>query len=210
VIKNYYKVDLDGEVVYASGAQTDASELNNRSRGETISISLTIPQPTADLNVASGETYVVEAGTIEFYDDSVNEGTIDVNGVIVYYGNAVNFGTVDDSDGVSVFPDENPFKTLLSYDRHAGSYALSDTLNNTQRYHERLPGSANISSLLVGIEPSPKLKSEFVGGVWGLISNVTDNRSRALTNPVVTLEIDILAEYSEYNDVAAVRNDLEI
>jgi len=43
-----------------------------------------------------------------------------------------------------------------------------------------------------------------------LISNITDARTRALTNDVITLEIDVLAELSEYSDIESVQTDLEI
>jgi hypothetical protein len=105
---------------------------------------------------------------------------------------------------------ESTLDTLLAYDRHAGSYALQGTNKNTQRYKERLPSGANINSLVIGLEPDTELQNDDIVGKWGLISDVADSRSQALTNPVATIEIDVLADYSEYADVTAVQNDLEI
>lgn len=105
---------------------------------------------------------------------------------------------------------ESTLDTLLAYDRHAGSYALQGTNTNKQRYKEHLPSGANINSLVMGVEPEAKLQSEDIVGKWGLVSEITDARSQALTNPVATIEIDVLADYPEYADVTAVQNDLEI
>jgi len=174
-------------------------------------IALSVPQNPDDLVVSSGETKTVASGAIEVYDDVTVDGTLTVDGILVVYGtlNTVD-GTVNSADGTVANQSENPFKRLLDHDRHAGSYTLNRTLGNVQRYKERLPSSPNINSLVVGLEPATDLQNREIAGKWGLISNVTDNRTRALTNPVVSVEIDILADFSEYSDVTAVQNDLEI
>jgi len=111
-----------------------------------------------------------------------------------------NFQVTNDAD----------FADLLEFDRHAGSYSLNPTLGNDRKYRENIPSSANINSLLVGINPATELTNEDIAGVWGLVSNASDNRTRALTNPVVSLEITILSEYSEYADRTAVETALKI
>lgn len=97
------------------------------------------------------------------------------------------------------------FSTLLEYQRHAGSYTINDTLSNTQQYRLTIPDSANIGSLLWGIEPDTGLSNRHITGVWGLVSSITDGRTTALTHPVLEVELDVLAEYGEY----ASRSDVE-
>lgn len=105
--------------------------------------------------------------------------------------------------------DDSDFSTLLEYQRHAGSYSISDSLANTQNYHLTIPTSANINSLLWGIEPDTDLSSRHITGVWGLVKGVTDGRTTALTHPVVEVELGVLAEYSEYSTRSDVENALE-
>jgi len=209
--QTWYKVELDGYGLYARHVQSDLSDINNRTRGGTLPLALSVPQNPDDLVVSSGETKTVASGTIEVYDNVTVDGTLTVDGILVVYGtlNSVD-GTVNSADGTVANQSENPFKRLLDHDRHAGSYTLNRTLGNVQRYKERLPSSPNINSLVVGLEPATDLQNREIAGKWGLISNITDNRTRALTNPVVSVEIDILADYAEYSDVTAVQNDLEI
>lgn len=210
--QTWYKVYLDGFGLYAQHVQSDPSDINNRTRGGTLPITLSVPENvTQDLVVSSGDTYTVESGTIEIWNDVTVDGTLTVNGILVVYGtlNSVD-GTVNSVDGTVANQSANPFTKLLDHDRHAGSYTLNGTLGNTQRYKERLPSSPNINSLVVGLEPATDIANREVAGKWGLIGNVTDNRTRPFTNPVVTLEIDILADFSEYADVTAVKTDLEI
>jgi hypothetical protein len=153
----------------------------------------------------------VPAGTVQVWDDITVDGTLTVNGLLVVYGTLDSVdGTVNVVDGTINNLSSNPATELLSYDRHAGSYSLTETLNNTQRYKERLPTNANINSLVVGLEPATDIQHRSVIGKWGLISNVIDNRTRAFTNDVVSLEIDILADYAEYADVNSVQTVLAI
>jgi len=210
-MKKWYKVYLDGFSFYARHVQSDPSSTNNRTRGGGAEFNLSVPQNPGNLTVASGETYVVESGTIQVWNDVTVDGTLTVDGILVVYGtlNSVN-GTVNSADGTVANQSANPFTKLLDHDRHAGSYTLNGTLGNAQKYKERLPASPNINSLVVGVEPATGLQDRDIAGKWGLISNVTDDRTRPLTNPVVTLEIDILADFSEYSDVTSVKNDLEI
>lgn len=207
----WYKVYLDGFEFYVRHVQSDPSDINNRTRGGATPFNLSVPQSPDNLVISSGETHTVEAGTVEVWNDVTVDGELTVNGILVVYGTLDSVdGTVNSEHGTIDTLTQNPFSRLLAHDRHAGSYTLTETLGNAQKYKERLPASPNINSLVVGLEPATDLSDRDIAGKWGLISNVTDNRTRALTNPVVTLEIDILAEYSEFNDVAAVKTDLEI
>jgi len=63
---------------------------------------------------------------------------------------------------------------------------------------------------VVGIEPAQELQTQSVQGVWGLISGITDNRSRPLTNPQIALEVRILDEFGEYSDITSVQSDLRV
>jgi len=105
---------------------------------------------------------------------------------------------------------ETNLKTLLEYDPHAGSFSTTGSLPNTQHYREFLPSSASINTLVVGLEPNTELSNAGITGVWGLISAVTDNRTPATTNPSVELEIQVLADYTDYADIVSVESDLEV
>jgi len=209
--QTWYKIYFDGFTGYARGVQTNPSAINNRTRGETATFDLSVPGSIGDLFVPSGETYVVASGTVEVFNDVTVAGTLTVEGTLVVTGtlNSTS-GTVNVTTGTIDNLSEKVLTKLLDHDRHAGSYTLNDTLDNVQRYKERLPSNPNINSLVVGLEPSGDLSNRNIAGKWGLISNITDSRTRALTNPVVTLEMDILADISEYADVTAVQNDLKI
>lgn len=207
----WYNVQLDGFGFYAEHVQSDPSDINNRTRGDRATFDLKIATDPPDLVVAAGETRTVESGTIEIYNDVTVNGDLTVNGILVVYGTLnVSGGSVDSSGGTINNLSQNPFERVIEHDRHAGSYSLTGTLGNAQRYKERLPANPNISSLVVGLEPATQLQDKRIIGKWGLIRNITDNRTRALTNPVVSLEIDILADYPEYSDVADVQSALEI
>ena len=208
-----YTIRTETETLTAEHVQTDPSEINNRTRGGTATFDVYIPADVGSLVVASGETYTVAAGTSEEYNDADIDGELIIEDTaeLTIFGTLDNDGTIDNDGTLTVTSGSaGGFSDLIKYDRHAGSYSLTGTLDNTQRYKERLPSNANINSLVVGLEPSTSLENRSVTGKWGLISNVTDNRTRALTNPVLSLEIDILADYSEYNSVSDVQNDLEI
>jgi len=204
-----YVVKTADVTLKAQHVQSDPSSINNRTRGETATFDLLI-EDLETLSVANGDTYTVESGQTEVYGSVDVDGTLTINGTLVVRGTFDNDGTVDNNGTLRVLGSVNRFRDLLAYDRHAGSYTFTATLNNTQKFKQRLPTSPNISSLVIGLEPSNDLETRNVAGKWGLIRNVTDSRTRALTNPVITLEIDILADYSEYSDITSVQNDLEI
>jgi len=204
-----YTVYFQDQTFYISFIETDPNEANNRTKGATVALSLT-PLDGETLTVNSGETYTVESGTLEAYNVVDNDGTIVVesNATLVVYETFYNDGTVQ-NDGTVKTPQES-VGDLFQYDRHAGNYALENTLKNNYYYKERIPTNANIGSLVVGIEPDNSLQSDKIGGVWGLVDNVIDERNPILATPQIGLEVTILAEYSEYNSVSDVQTDLEI
>lgn len=210
----YYRIHTDKfGTLYAEWVESDPSSINNRTRGDSATFDLHVPQD--DKVVQSGTSETIPAGAFVVTQDLLVESnaTLTVNGTLIVHGtsNVEQGGTIDGTGTVDVLSGPaDPQATLLEYDRHAGSYSLTSTLNNTQRYKERLPSSPNINSLVVGLEPATDMVNEEIIGKWGLISNVTDNRTRALTNPIVTVDIEILADYPEYSDVTSIQNDLAI
>jgi len=205
-----YVVHTQDTTLRCSHVQSDPSDINNRTRGGSATFTLSI-KPREPLSVASGESHTVPSGQTEVYETAEINGTLTINGTLVVYGTFDNNGTVDNNGKLTLKDARlNRLAELLAYDRHAGSYTLTETLGNVQRYKERLPTNPNINSLVVGLEPATDLSDRDIAGKWGLISNITDNRTRALTNPVITLEIDILADYNEYSDVTDVQNNLAI
>jgi len=207
----FYTVITDGpNSVHCSHVQTPASEVNNRSRGETATFDVFIPeQKTLTVN----NSHTVKAGTTELYYNVIVESnaTLSVKGTLLINGqlDVKQNGTVNSSGGTVNVASGGEFSSLLKYDRHAGSYNVVATLDSTQRYNELLPLNANINSLVVGLEPDSSLQNDDIAGKWGLISNITDGRTQATTNNVITIEIDILADMTEYSDVSNVQSNLE-
>jgi len=203
-----YRVQTDpfGELV-ADFALSDPAELNNKTRGDTTTINLHFTDES--LTVASDETYTVASDTTEVYNTVTVNGTLVVDGELVSYEALNNNGTVKNNGTVSVVADG--LNTLVDfYDRYAGDFAVQETINSVQKFREQIETGAPIESLVVGIEPAQGLEDKSITGVWGLISNVTDNRTRATTNPVVSVEVLILDRYSAYADIVAVKSDLEV
>lgn len=192
-------------------ALTDIPELNNITRGERTTIQFKVPPPTSSLTVSGGDTYTVSSGTAEQYTSVDNDGTLNIedNATLVVEDSIDNDGTID-NDGV-IKVGTNFLGVLRDYDAHAGSYSTRDSLSNTVRYREQIPDNpSNINNLIVGIEPDSELQDNGIDGVWGLIDNVSDTRTRALTNDSVEVELTILATWSEYANTTAVQNNLEI
>jgi hypothetical protein len=201
----FYKIRTDKfGTLYAAHAQTDPSELNNITHGDSLSIRLFFPQE--QLTVANGETYTVESNTTEVYNTADVNGTLDVDGTLIVYDNIDTDGTTNVSGTLIVT--NGQFPEIQSYDRHAGSYATIETLNNTQNYRLQIPSNANVNTLLIGLEPNSNMSD--VDGQWGLVANVTDSRTRPLTNYVIELEVQILAQLSEYADLSTAETNLEV
>lgn len=93
---------------------------------------------------------------------------------------------------------------LKRHTDYAGTYSVNEMLTGDVTYNERLPSSADVSSLVVGIEPSTDLQNRNVTGLWGLIESGSDNRTRPLTRYNFELSLVFIAEYSDYT-----RSELE-
>jgi len=107
-------------------------------------------------------------------------------------------------------PSQSEFNTLRSLADYAGQYAPIASVNGVQNYLSQLPTRATVNSLLVGIEPSTDLQNQGINGVWGLVDQGEDARNQPLSTHAYTLEVRVLAEYSEYADHNAVQADLEV
>jgi len=194
--------------------QSDPTEVNNRTHGSQLRVDLQVSALDV-LIVSDDNTHTVAEDTTEIYTDVIVEsnGILNVDGELIVYGNVTNNGTINISaTGTLTITDKavEPFADIVAFDRHAGSYSINNTLNNQQRYRERLPANPNISSLVVGIEPNKSIQTEDITGVWGLIGNISDARNRPLSDSLIRVEIDILAAFAEYSDVTNVKTNLEV
>jgi len=169
-----------------------ADAINELTRGNTSTLNLQLPMES--LTVEPGETYTVVSGTTEIFKTvNVKEGgqlNIEEDAELIETG----------GDGLA---------KLQQYQDHAGSYVRRGSINNTHTFSLQIPQNIDISSLLVGVEPAADLQNNDVPGIWGLVSNITDARTDALSNEEVQIELDVLARYDEYSDHAAATNDLE-
>jgi len=98
---------------------------------------------------------------------------------------------------------------LLLYREYAGQYDLRETLDSTQRFSEQIDESV-LTTLVIGIEPSDDLQDRGIPGVWGLVDDVRDERSSTLTRSAVGIDITILAPFSEFGTVSAVKSSLKL
>lgn len=190
----------DGETLYrihtkgngtltAVGISNSVSDITP-TRGERARY--TFRMSTDDLLVRSGQTHTVASGTEEVYATvTVEDG-----------------GTLTIEDGGTLTTTEGQFGELREYADHAGAFAPVETLNNTQRYGEQIPSDADVDSIVLGIEPSQPQQDRSIDGVWGIVTRATDDRVSPLTNRVISLEVQVLAEYSDYADHTAIENDL--
>lgn len=188
-----------------------SGDLHNLTRGETTSFQFWLPNRGDDL-VVSG-SYTVESGTTELYDTITVEssGTLTVNGFL--QGNSINTetgGTVNVDGGQLNILAGTGFTTIQNLADFAGGFAAQTLLDSTRKFREQIPSTADVDSILVGIEPSDMLKNKDVTGIWGLVDSGTDVRNPALNTNTFELEIFVVAEYSEYSDHTAVNNNLSV
>jgi len=190
-------------------AEFTTGDLPNYTRGETTSYEFWYVTADDDLTVTDSVT--VEADETTFFDDVVVESgaTLTVNGLLQADNiNVKEGGQINGTGTVNTYG--SLIHILADYADFAGGYTTSTTLNSKIRFKEQTPNDMTADSILLGVEPSPKLKSKGINGVWGLVSGGDDPRGPALTTERFTLEVEVLAEYSEYQDHAAIRNDLGI
>jgi len=98
--------------------------------------------------------------------------------------------------GSTVAAAETRYERLVNYHDFAGATDVSVDDQRVPYYRESVPSRADITSLLVGVEPNGTIAGG--AGVWGIVSGGGE-RSRLFADmAVVELEIVVLAEYSEH------------
>lgn len=183
------------------------SELNNKTRGDTASFTLEIQ---GDKTIPSGGSFTVPEGVTEYYGVLTVEetATLTIHGTV--FAEVVNDEgsniTVSDSGELNFLDTVAGVSELLDLDEYAGKHSIDESFRGTQYYKEFTPDSV---SLVVGVEPNQALQDREIPGVWGLISNVTDERNTALNTNRLTVDVTVLAPFGEYADVTAVQNTLE-
>lgn len=182
-----------GANVIARGEQAVFSFRNLSTRlivgsGDTETIP---PGETEQIDVVTVNGTLIVDGTLEV-DELEVSGTVDVNGELRV--NEKHAFGLDDLEEIRPF---------------AGQYSRVETLDAAQPFREFVADSGP-DSLVVGIEPNADLQEQNIPGVWGLIASIEDDRAAPLTTQRATVTVDVLAEYSAFDDVAAVRSELEV
>jgi len=193
-----FTIHTESTTITAKSAVNSPAQLNTVTRGDTAQFTFRVAGSglTADsLVVQSSETYTVSANTTEIYTQT----DVKENGQL----------NVEENGTLNVTGGDNRGE-LEQYADHAGAFSSLTTLNNTQKFREQIPTDADVNSILLGIEPSQTLKDRGINGIWGLVTNGTDERTSALTNNQYTIELQVLAEYADYSDRQALTTDLEI
>lgn len=210
---SYFIHTKDNGILLAEYASNSISSLNNVTIGDTATFQIHEYQSDTSLTISNGETYTVSSGETEYWGAITVEsnGTLTVNGTLfasslnVQQGGTVNTnGTVNVSLVVDIVP------LLQDFDEFAGQAANLQTLSNTVYYRNQLPSTANISSLIVGVEPGSKLADRDINGVWGIITDVTDTRPQAFTDTSYQIEVLIVDDYPAYADHDSLETTLEM
>lgn len=143
------------------------------------------------LVVPSGETHTVTSETAEFYESVQVDGDLVINGELV------------------IGPASNRWQEVEQYGDYAGHASTGLGLNTVPFFNDQLDSDADINSLVIGFEPSPKMKDRDRVGFWGILTNMTDQTNAPISRPALDIEAWVLAKYSDYDSAEAVRNDLE-
>jgi len=155
--------------------------------------------------VPSGETLEVN-GTLETQDIDINGNVIGSGKIVVQdFNRAPTNGTLDINEKYALETEE-----VQKYSPYTGKFTVTETLGSSQKYREFISSSADIDTLLVGIEPDTSLSDRHIEGYWGLVNQITDQRTRSLSNERIGIEITVLAPYAEYADHTAVANELRV
>jgi len=174
--------------------QNAPNEINNVNIGDTLTAVAQIDQGGVNkLVVDSWFTYTIPSGTTETYTKATVNGTLSVDGTL----------RLQEST-------DTPFQNTLQYNVYAGEYTTTKTLNGQLRYREFIPDNSDIGTLVVGLTPNTELQNEDIRGVWGLIEGITDNRTSALTNDSIEIQIRVLAQYGTYTSISDVQTELEV
>lgn len=197
-----------GDMV-ADSVTTDPATSNRIGSGDTATFSLRAP--STRLTVGSGETVTVGSGVSQDFDEVevFSGGTLTVDGTlraeVVSVDGTLNVNGTLDVTG----PTPVDLSFLRDYRIYAGNATLTETLNGTQRFSETID-TAEIDTLVVGIEPSSELKQADIPGVWGVVEDVIDARNRPLSTDAVEITVSVLAPYDKYDTISDVTNNLKI
>jgi len=179
---------------YATG------DLHNLTDGETSTFvfgfdDLT-PGVTSELLVESGETYTIESGETEVYETS----TVEDGGTRI----------VEDGGELVITGEDTQADLIEALDQEAGNYVPYTTIQNEHEYRVKLPQDAEITDLIVGVEPNDELQTREVTGIYGVVASMTDNRNSSLTNYQYEMTVLKLADYDEYSDINDAVADLKV
>lgn len=163
-------------------------------RGSTIPLRFWFDHDKSDewLIVEDGESFNVPDG------DTVTR----------YRARASGSGSITVQDSGSLVIDETGFNLLLEYVGWADAAAYGQGLDHRPYYREQHPES-DVTSIVLGVEPSQDLRERGVRGFWGVLTSGSDERNSALTNYQLGLEFYALAYYTEYETRLDLENDLE-
>lgn len=202
-----FKIHRPSSTGQADFSTSAPSELNNTTRGETATFTLEIDS-AENYTIASGETLTVAQGEAEYYGTLTVDGTLNVDGEVYAEVLDDNGGTVNISatGEVTLLDTVSDSGELLAVDEYAGKHSVEESFRGTQYFKEFTPDNV---SLIIGIEPNQDLQAKNIPGVWGLVSNVVDERTTTLNTNRLTLEVTVLATFAEYSSAAAVSDALE-
>lgn len=185
----YWTLHTADETIPVESVLNEPEEINRLTKGDTATFVLRLYD---DLTVTSLQNKTIQSGESEIYE-SVN---------------VAENGTLNVEENGSINATETQ-QRLEPYAKEAGAFARQQTLDNTQRYREHI-ATDTISSIVIGLEPSPLLKDKQIEGVWGLLASAVDTRVPALSNNEFTIEVEILAPFSDFGSYSDVQTTLEM
>ncbi|UBF23385.1 hypothetical protein HATV-3_gp35 [Haloarcula tailed virus 3] len=202
-----YDILTASETIKVPFVTTDWNQSNQRTRGETATIEVNIPNSSDDLVVDADETIAsdevvqhndvtIQSGVTLTVNGELYANTIRVNGDLVVNGTVTTYGSI--------------IELLNDFDNYAGSVATQEMLDGTIKYKEQLPVGAPVNSLLIGIKPSDDIRSQGVAALWGLVTDVVDTRPRALSINRFEIEVTVVSTFDEYATRSDVTSNLEL
>jgi hypothetical protein len=148
------------------------SEFINRRRGESVSLRFEIRRRGGNTAETGGQ-YSAAAG---FQYSSASGAQ--------YSGGAP-----------SIYPAQERYERLVNYHDFAGATDVAVDDKRVPYYRESVPQRADVSSLLIGVEPNGDVAP--ATGVWAIVTGGGEVSRLFGDMAVVELECVVLAEYSE-------------
>lgn len=99
------------------------------------------------------------------------------------------------SGGRTVAAADTRYERLVAYHDFAGATNTAVDDKRVPYYRESLPQRANVSSLLIGVEPNGDISP--ATGVWAIVTGGGERSRLFADSAVVELEVVVLAEYPE-------------